>query len=87
MLMEARRAVKEARATNHADQMRTARSEVDQAKWALGRGARYGGATAVQTTTATRLLTRPMLSGTAHCPSRSDHARRTQILRRPSTRH
>lgn len=28
-LMEARRAVKEAKATNHADQMRTARAEVD----------------------------------------------------------
>lgn len=36
MLMEARRAVKVAKATNHADQMRTARAEVDQAKRALG---------------------------------------------------
>ncbi|WP_414892928.1 hypothetical protein [Pseudomonas serboccidentalis] len=36
MLMEARRAVKVAKATNHADQIRTARAEVDQAKRALG---------------------------------------------------
>jgi hypothetical protein len=36
VLMEARRAVKVAKATNDADQMRTARAEVDQAKRALG---------------------------------------------------
>ena len=38
LLMEARRAVKEARATNDADQMRTARAAVDKVKRALGEG-------------------------------------------------
>lgn len=36
VLMEARRAVKEAKASDDADHMRTARAEVDQAKRALG---------------------------------------------------
>lgn len=36
VLMEARRAVKEAKASDDADDMRTARAEVDQAKRALG---------------------------------------------------
>jgi len=36
VLMQARRAVKEAKASDDADQMRTARSEVDEAKVALG---------------------------------------------------
>lgn len=35
-LMEARRAVKEAKASDDADQMRSARAEVDRAKRALG---------------------------------------------------
>ncbi|WP_128637386.1 hypothetical protein [Pseudomonas taiwanensis] len=36
VLMKARRAVKEAKASDDADHMRTARAEVDQAKRALG---------------------------------------------------
>jgi len=36
VLMEARRAVKEAKASENADELRTARSAVDQAKRALG---------------------------------------------------
>ncbi|WP_241791833.1 hypothetical protein [Pseudomonas putida] len=36
VLMKARRAVKEAKASDDADQMRTARAAVDQAKRALG---------------------------------------------------
>ncbi|MDH4432208.1 hypothetical protein QEP21_17895 [Pseudomonas shirazica] len=36
VLMDARRAVKEAKASDDADQMRTAQAEVDQAKRALG---------------------------------------------------
>jgi hypothetical protein len=57
-LMAARRAVKCAKASDNAEQLQEARSQVDAAKVALGERGRFGGAMAVRTTTA---ITQPTL--------------------------
>jgi hypothetical protein len=63
-LMQARRAVKEAKAVDDAQRLRSARAKVDAAKVALGKEALFGGVTAARTTTERRQSLRLTLTGT-----------------------
>lgn len=86
-IVEARRAVKEAKASSDEDQLRVARAAVNEAKVALGERGRYGGATVVGTTIAIGQSTRPTLSGTARFQSLRDHTRRSRIYGAVTHRH
>lgn len=69
-LMNARRQVKAAKARGDLEQLQSARADVNSAKVALGSVARCGGMMAAPTTTALKLPTHPMPSGTWRAVSR-----------------
>ena len=72
-LMQARRAVKEAKALNDSEQLRNARSKVDAAKVALDERGPVSWNDAARTTTTGRQSICPMLTGGSSCATFSHY--------------